>query len=482
MQIITRRHFIKSSALVVGAYATHRSFGSDVNSEVRLAIVGLHWRGTQLIEDLMRTQGTRLVALCDVDSAVLAKTAEKVKTDYNIDVDQVIEYRELLERDDIDAVVIATPNHWHALQTIWACQAGKDIYLEKPICHTIWEGKRIIEAAKKYGRIVQCGLQNRSDIGLKEAFAWIKEGNIGAIKKVSGLCFKNRASIGKRETPLVPPETVDYNLWLGPAADEPLFRDKLHYDWHWMWNTGNGDIGNQGTHEFDLIRWILGDPDHPQDVFSMGGRFAWDDAGETPNMQVASVRWPEQEALFEVRDMWANPETDGAAHYKGYRIGVFVTCEGGEFRGGRGGGIVYDENNEKKERFKGDGGFDHFPSFIRAVNSRKESDLASPLEQGFKSTVVPLLCNISHQMGKAQSSKRAARGASQDANFNEVYKRIQEHLGIWNIDTDEDRWTIGSKLRFDAASERFTSGPRVKQANGKLRRGYRNGFEVPESV
>ncbi|EDY83858.1 Oxidoreductase family, NAD-binding Rossmann fold protein [Verrucomicrobiia bacterium DG1235] len=482
MPHLSRRHFIKGSALLVGAYATHRSFGTDLNSEIRIAVVGLHWRGGQLIEDVMRTKGARLVALCDVDSAELTKAAAEVKSKHGITVAQVSEFRTLLERPDIDAVAIATPNHWHALQAIWALQAGKDVYLEKPVCHTLWEGRQIIRAASKYNKIVQAGLQNRSDIGLKEAFAYIQEGNLGAIKQVRGLCYKNRASIGKRSTPLTPPSSLNYDLWLGPAADQPLFRERIHYDWHWDWNTGNGDLGNQGVHELDLVRWVLGEPDHPTAVSSMGRRFAWHDAGQTPNMQICKLHWPDRDVIFEVNNLWMNPETDAASHYKGHRIGVIVTCEGGEFRGGRGGGIVYDENNKKRERFKGDGGYDHFPSFIRAINSRQQSDLAAPLEQSFKSTALSQLCNLSYQTGKSLPQKRVENYVADDTNLAATYQRFAQHLDKWKIDLESERWVVGSALEFDPATERFNGGPGHKQANAQLRRNYRKGYVVPEIV
>ena len=484
MTPITRRNFIKGTALVAGAFAIHRLHGVDSNSEVRVAIVGLHGRGGQLIEDVLRTPGARLVALCDVDTAVLAEEARKLETTHNVKVDQVTDFRKLIERSDIDAVAISTPNHWHALQTIWACQAGKDVYVEKPVCHTVWEGQRMMEAARQYNRIVQAGFQNRSDVGLQEAFAWIKEGNLGKITQVRGLCYKNRSSIGKRETPLSPPPSVDYNLWLGPAANEPIYRNRLHYDWHWLWNTGNGDIGNQGPHEMDLIRWALGEPDHPQEIFSMGGRFAWEDAGETPNTQLAAIDWGADlpKAIFEVRNLWVDPATDASPHYKGIRVGVIVTCEGGEFRGGRGGGIVYDENNQKQQRFTGDGGFDHFPSFIRAVNSRKQADLACPLETGYKSTVMSHLTNISYRLGKEAAEKRATKAASKNESLQEAYQRFDEQLHSWNVDLGRDPWSVGPTLRFDPDAERFIGGQRHQRANTLLRREYRKGFEVPENV
>lgn len=480
----TRRNFLKNASFVAGGLAFARpSWGAgSPNGDIRCAVVGLRGRGKSLIRDVLRTDGARLVALCDVDSAVLAERAADVEKEHGLKVDQISEYRKVLDRKDIDAVVICTPNHWHALMTIWACQAGKDVYVEKPVCHSIWEGRQMLNAAAKYGRIVQAGLQNRSDIGLKEAFPWIQAGNMGEITMIRGLCYKNRTGIGKLDSPLVPPKTVDYNLWLGPAKDEPMYRERFHYDWHWSWNTGNGDIGNQGPHEWDLIRWILDDPDHPRNVHSFGGRFAWNDAGETPNMQIASAEWNDIPVLFEVRDLWLKPTVNGAANYKGNRIGVVVTCEGGEFRGGRGGGIVYDNGGKKVKSFKGDGGFDHFPAFIRGVNSRKESDLGCDLYTGYMSSCVPFMTNASFKAGEKASDETVKNYAYDNGVVFEAYERYREHLGDWDVDFSKETWTLGASLQFDAKRERYTGGDNYRRANQMVKSEYRKEFAVPAKV
>ncbi|MDQ8196637.1 Gfo/Idh/MocA family oxidoreductase [Pelagicoccus enzymogenes] len=475
----SRRTFIQSSALLAGAFAIGSALGQSPNGDVRLAIVGIRSRGMQLARDAHRTKGCVIVAICDADTAILEKRAAEIESELGVTPEKVSNYRKLLERPDIDAVVLATPNHLHAIQTIWACQAGKDVYVEKPVCHNVWEGQQMVAAARAHNRIVQPGLQNRSDVGLKEAFAWIKQGNIGKIKQVRGLCYRNRASIGKSDTPIKPPSTLDYDEWLGPAADLPMYRERVHYDWHWVWNTGNGDFGNQGPHELDLMRWILDDPDHPKAIESYGGRFAWGDGGETPNMQITKLDWGTVPAYFEVRNLWVTPETNAAPNFKGYRVGVVVTCEGGEFRGGRGGGIVYHEGNKKGERFQGKGGFDHFPSFIRAINSRKESDLACTLETGYKSACLSHFRNISIQVGKEAATRKTTQAMSRDSQLKEAYDRFSEQLDAWKIDRSTDRWTIGRRLKIDTAKERFVgsgSGP----ANKLIKREDRKGSEVPK--
>ncbi len=484
MARLSRRHFLKGTALAAGSfYISSNLKAQSANRNVGMAVIGLNGKGKSAIKDVLRTEGSRLVAICDVDSEILRKRAADIESEHGIKVKTYTDYREILDSKDIDAIIITTPNHWHALMAIQGCQAGKDVYCEKPVCHNIWEGRRIIEAAEKYGRIVASGFQNRSDDGLLEAFPYILEGNVGKIQMVRGLCYKNRTGIGKRSTPLMPPSNVDYNLWLGPAQDEPIYRDRLHYDWHWSWNTGNGDIGNQGPHEFDLIRWILGDPEHPKEVVSFGGRFAWNDAGQTPNMQIASLSWGTIPVLFEVRDLYINPETPAPSSYKGRRIGVIITCEGGEFNGGRGGGILYDNQGKKMKSWKGDAGFDHFPNFIRAVKDRNSENLRSPIESGFKSSCLAHMCNISYRTGQEVNPKRVENFVAKDDTLQETYDRFHKHLRDWNVDFKSDRWTMGRKLKFNGSKERFAgNGELAKVANAMIKDDYRQSFEVPSMV
>ena len=480
---ITRRHFVAKSALTFGSFAVSKTFGASPNDEIGVAIVGMGNRGNSNVEDIVRTKGARLVALCEVDSNRLKEAAESVKKEYGLKVKTYSDFRLVLESKDVDAVVICSPNHWHGLQTIWACQAGKDVYVEKPVCHNIWEGQQMLKAASKYDRIVQSGLQARSDVGLKEAFQWIQEGNLGKIKVIRSIVYDHRSSIGKLDTPLIPPRTCNYDLWLGPAEDQAIYRRRFHYDWHWDWNTGNGDCGNQGVHELDLVRWILGDPSHPDSVFSIGGRFGWNDAGNTPNMQNTVFDWSGQvPVIFELRDMTTAPDNDIASHYKGHRFGIVISGEGGEFRGGRGGGIVYDEANNKKEKFVGDGGFDHFPAFIRAVRSRKESDLACTLREGYLSTCLCHLANISMRTGNPASRREIVSAVSDNEWMRESTSRLLEHLEAWKIDFNREPWSLGRALHFDSKEETFGGDKRIDAVNKFIKRRYRKSYEVPGIV
>ena len=424
---------------------------------------------------------TRMVALCDVDSAILAQQAKVIEEEFGVTVDTYTDYRKLLKRSDIDAVVLATPNHWHALQTIWACEAGKDVYVEKPICHSVWEGRQMVAAARKHRRVVQCGFQSRSDMGLLEAVPRIRNGELGAIKHIRGLCYRNRTTIGRQSEPLVPPSTVDYDQWLGPAEDLPMYRPQFHYDWHWVWNTGNADLGNQGPHELDHIRWFLGGPDHPRKVFSFGGRFGWDDAGETPNMQVTGYLFDDVPAHFEVRNLWVNPQTNNSPNFLDQRVGVIVTCEGGSFRGGGGGGHFYDNDGNRVASFPGRGGVNHLPNFLNCIQSRKQNELASTIEDGFYSSALAHLGNISYQLGETVGNDSLLSAIGNNEWLVEIHQRYMGQLRDWNLKEDQLEWTLGPQLNFEAAREQFT-GELAGPANALLRRDGRAPYTIPEYV
>jgi predicted dehydrogenase len=316
----TRREFVKTAGVAgVSLFAAPTiAKASSRSDEIRMAVCGVNGQGYSNANSIMEVDGATVVALCDPDQAILDKRMRDFQEKFpDAKLDGYRDYRSVLDRDDIDAICIATPNHWHCLMAIHACQAGKDVYVQKPVSHTIWEGRQLVKAAEKYDRIVQVGTQNRSDIGLRPFYEELAAGEFGKVKMVRGLCYRNRESIGKSATPVAPPKSCDYDLWLGPAKDEPLYRPDMHYDWHWDFNTGNGDIGNQGPHETDLIRWALGDQSNASRVTSFGGRFAWDDAGNTPNMQFAAYDYGGVPVFFEVRNLWIRPDVNAAPTYRG---------------------------------------------------------------------------------------------------------------------------------------------------------------------
>ena len=302
--MVSRRDFLMKT--VVGGVSAYGALARPAwagpigaNDAVRVAVVGVRSKGNHHIEMFKEVPGVRLVALCDVDETILDQRAAELAAD-GIQVATDVDVRRLLERKDVDAISIATPNHWHSLMAVWACQAGKDVYVEKPVSHNVWEGRKVVEAAAKYNRIVQAGTQSRSDEALIELAAYLRSGQLGKILRARGFCYKRRESIGKVDGPQPIPAGVDYDLWCGPAPLEPLRRKQLHYDWHWVWDTGNGDIGNQGIHEMDMCRWMLGEETLPRRVFSIGGRFGYVDDAETPNTQIAVFDYPSAPIIFEV--------------------------------------------------------------------------------------------------------------------------------------------------------------------------------------
>jgi predicted dehydrogenase len=498
MNRLTRRTFLKSSALAAGAVAfSARSWAqvAGANSDIRVAVLGLNGRGRNHVTSLSRLPGVRVVALCDPDTAVL----DRVKANVNGgDVKTFVDLRELLASPDIDAVTIATPNHWHALAAIWACEAGKDVYVEKPVSHNIWEGRQLVAAARKYGRVVQAGTQIRSGEGLREAVAWVRAGNLGKITASRGFCYKRRDSIGKTATPTPVPPTVNYDLWTGPAPLVPPHRNSpkngpIHYDWHWVYLYGNGDVGNQGIHQMDVARWFLGEPGLPRHTLSVGGRLGYDDDGDTPNTQVIAHDYPAAPLIFEVRGLPSragagtaagagaaagSPEVSGMDVYRGVAIGNIVDCEGGsvivpDYWTAR----AVDRSGRVVKEFKGTDR--HMENFIAVVRSRKVADLHGPIEEGHLSSALCHLGNISHQAGRATMPEQTREKIKGNAPLAEAYGRMVEHLAANNVDLTRTRTTLGLPLTIDARNERFT-GPESDVPNTLLARDYRAPFVVPK--
>lgn len=484
---LSRRSFLYISGLLAASSAFSQSRVLGANERVRIAIVGMGWMGGILLDQFAEVDKARIVALCEVDSARLAAAAKQAERLVG-KVDLETDYRRLLERSDIDAVVLATPNHWHALQTVWACQAGKDVYVEKPCAHSIWEGRQMVRAARHYKRVVQVGLQRRSLDTLAELRDWLQEGHIGAITGIHAHWYnlKKRGPIGRRSTPLSPPSTLDYNLWLGPAADEPIYRDELHYDWHWKWNTGNGEIGNVGNHTIDIARYLLGDPKPAGEIVSFGTRCQWDDAGDTPNLQTVEFQLNEVPVLLGINNFPYSRHADverywrAAMSYKGIRIGQIVFCEGGYFAG-HGQGKVYDNNGKVIRRFAGSES--HRANFIDAVISRKRENLACEVEQGHQSCTLPLLGTIAHRTGQAKTPKAIASALEAHPMMTEAFARYERQAELLGLDLKSDPWVFSRGLQFDPETERLIgNSPATEAANALLKRAdYRAPFTMPNS-
>jgi predicted dehydrogenase len=393
---VSRRSFIRTSA--VGAAAAFAAptiipssaFGS--NAKVTIAVLGVNGRGQSHIDGFSRLPDVEVVAFCDPDLVVMGNRAAAFEKKSGKKVNQVQDLRKLFEDKSIDAVSIATPNHWHALASIWAMQAGKDVYVEKPGAHNIFEGRKMIEAAKKYDRILQHGVQLRSSLAVQEAVKHLQDGLIGRVYMARGLVFRERGDIGKKG-PSPVPEGLDYDLWTGPAEMQTFSRDIVHYNWHWTWNYGNGDVGNQGIHETDLCMWGLG-VGLPEVVSAGGGRFLFDDAKITPEVLSSQYIYPKEKKMieFEVRP-WVTNLENGA--------GV-----GNIFYGTNGYLVVY--NYDRYESFVGSGrnvkpgptrreGGDHFLNFIEAVRAHDKSKLNAPVETAHMASALAHLGNIAYR-------------------------------------------------------------------------------------
>jgi len=504
MNQLNRRKFLKTSALAAGAVAlSPRSWAqvAGANGDVRVAVLGLNGRGKNHVASLSNIKGVRIVALCDPDTAVL----EKAKTLEGIDAASVKTYtdlRELFASPDLDAVTIATPNHWHSLAAIWACQAGKDVYVEKPVSHNVWEGRQLVAAAKKYNRVVQAGVQIRSGEGLREAVEWVRAGNLGKIIASRGFCYKRRDSIGKTSGPQPVPASINYDLWTGPAPLLPPRRNSrkngsVHYEWHWFWNYGNGDVGNQGIHQMDVARWFLGESGLPRHTMSIGGRLGYVDDGETPNTQVIVHDYETAPLIFEVRGLPAKPDrgnatdtsnlssaeaADAAAasmdKYHGVSIGNVIECEGGLLIvPGYWNATAHDRDGKVIKEFKGHN--HHMENFIKVVRSRKTADQYGPIAEGHASSALCHLGNISHEAGRAMTPGELAERTQGNSLAAEATGRMVEHLKVHHIDLGQTPLTLGAALTVDAAKERFT-GEFSDHANTLLRSNYREPFVVPE--
>lgn len=439
---LSRREFLKSGArsgvglAALGGIsfmgAAQRVLGA--NERVRLAVCGVRGRGFDHIKGFSKIPNVDIAAICEVDENVARERMADIeklglsKPQYYIDV------RKLLDDQSIDAITIATPNHWHSLMGIWACQAGKDVYCEKPCSHNAWEGKQLVEAANRYNRIVEHGTQSRSSAAVREGIQHLREGLMGEVYLARGLCYKWRPSIGHTPNGPVPPG-VHYDLWTGPAPLEPFSRNRFHYNWHWFWDFGNGDLGNQGIHELDVARWGLG-VKFPNRVSAMGGKVLFTDDQQTPNVLNCSFEFDRPNGKprlleFEVRGWMTNPEAEiGTPAFGGTHIpaaGLQLrpkpkpaqhkqelgplesphNCIGNVFYGSKGYMAIngYEsyktwlgENQEPGP--SGRGAEHHFENFIDCVRSRKKENLTAPIEEGFISCTLLHLANASYRLGR----------------------------------------------------------------------------------
>lgn len=483
MKNLNRRSFLKTSLAATAVTSFSARSWSQVagaNESIRVGVVGFKGRGQDHIKGVnnLSKQNVRLTGLCDVDSQVLEGTAKRLQKDDAPPIATYKDLRKLLEDKNIDAITIATPNHWHSLATIWACQAGKDVYVEKPVSHNVFEGRKMVEAARKYKKIVQTGTQSRSSFGIREAVEWVGQGNLGKINIARGLCYKPRGSIGDVSAAIAVPDSIDYDLWCGPAPLDPLMRNKLHYDWHWFWSTGNGDLGNQGIHQMDIARWFLGVNELSPRVFSLGGRLGYIDDGETPNTQIVYHDYAKAPLIFEVRGL---PEKTGAKNmdkFKGSSIGVIIECEEGHVLvPNYNSAMAYDKSG--KEIKKWAGSEDHYANFFKAVRSRKHTDLNADILEGHLSSALCHTGNISYRLGHKASPDTIREAIKGDKDAAATFDRMADHLKANGVDLAVNKVTLGPVLKMDPKTEKFQDNA---QANEMLTRKYRKPYVVPEQV
>ncbi len=489
----SRRSFLQSTA----AAATALGFPSIVrsqslNEEIRVGIVGFNNQGQHHITSLRALDGVRITALCDVDERVLAKGKQQFAMNGQ-EVETFTDVRKMLDSKNVDAISTATPNHWHSLIGVWACQAGKDAYVEKPVSHNVFEGRVLVEAARKYGRIVQCGTQSRSTVGLHQAVKWAQAGNLGKLLWARGTCYKRRPSIGKVDAPTPWPEGIDRDLWFGPAPVKPLMRAKLHYDWHWLWDTGCGDIGNQGIHQMDVARWFLGEQTLSPKVWSVGGRLGYVDDGETPNTMFTIHEYEKAPLIFEVRGL---PESKGARQMEKFRgefeIGVHVQYEDGHIvvpdynsaaAFGKDGKMIRRWGNFPAPKDGPDPGKpdntgqgSHHENWVKAIRSRKPKELNAEILEGHLSSALCHTANISYRLGKRQAPGTILEKVKGNAEAADSYERMREHLKKNGVDIEKEQLTLGELLTMDPKTEKFIANP---EADKLLTRDYRKPYVVP---
>ena len=475
----TRRSVLKASAVAGAALAAPAASYARIagtNEELRCAVIGLNGRG----RDHIRGLGKHVKAVCDCDRNVLrARAAEASKN--GMEFKTYEDFRDLLSSKDIDAVSIATPNHWHSLMGIEAAMAGKHVYVEKPVSHNVWEGRQLANAQKKYDVVIQCGTQSRSSPSLQQAVQFVREGGIGTIQYAIGTCYKPRKSIGKRDQPLGIPGHINYDRWCGPAEKRPLFRERLHYDWHWDFNTGNGDMGNQGIHQMDIARWFLGYDHVSPRILSIGGRLGYDDAGDTPNTQTVIHDYDGAPLIFETRGLPKAKEFQDRRwgremdNYRGSQIGVIVQGEKGyvvipSYTSA----TVFDGDGKKDKDFNGGG--NHYQNFIDAAMANDQSKLTGPIIEGHISSALCHTGGVSHVVGKKMTADQIREKVSGESElFQDSVARMLAHLKANEVDLSKPNITFGGDLKMDVAAETVTNH---EPANQLMKRTYRDGYEV----
>ena len=472
MNRISRRSFLKTSAAASALavnFVPSRVFGA--NDRVRIGVAGINGRGRSHMGAYLGMKNVEIAYLIDPDSRLFNSRGKTVADRQGGQRPKCVQdIREALEDKNLDAVSVATTNHWHSLIGIWACQAGKDAYIEKPISHNVHEGRKLVEAAEKYNRIVQHGTQQRSSGGRANEIAAVHSGKYGKLVVSKGYCCKPRWSIGMKKAG-APPKELDFNLWLGPAPEQAYHGNLVHYNWHWFWDTGNGDTGNQGVHEMDVARWAIKGATMPKSVWSIGGRFGYKDQGETPNTQMAVYEYDDAILLFETRGLVGRHGIPRVVRNEYYTTEGKIT-----------GGKFYPKNGGKAESLGNHGGKVQpggpFGNFIDCVRSRKRDHLNADVVEGHYSSALCHLGNISYRTGKEEAFDLKSRKFHANAQITEGVDALNDNLKGIGLELNDVKYQVGKSLEFDPITERFTD----EGANALLSRPARKPFAVPDKV
>jgi len=414
MASLKRRKFLKSAGaatvgLGTGPWVTSSLAQNSPNDTINVAVMGIRSRGMAHVNHFGAIRNVRIATLCDIDERLFPERVKKIKESTGRTPKTETDIRRVLEDKDIDAVSIAAPNHWHALAAVWACQAGKDVYVEKPISYSVSEGRKIVQAAEKYDRIVQTGSQRRSDPLMQEAVKYIRSGELGRVYLAKACVYRFRNSIGRGSVGQVP-EGVNFDLFRGPAPMVPFNENRFHYNWHWFWDTGNGETGNNGPHPADIFKWALDRRDHPRVIQSMGGIYVHDTEQETPTHQMSVMKYADGvEFQLEVRNHFTNRDDQvreglifyGSEGWMAFNLGsTWKTYFGRDNEPGP--SMTREEANMKSGRTiqYGKGWEPHFANFIDCMRSRKAGDLMADAEQGHFAATICHLCNIAYRTGR----------------------------------------------------------------------------------
>jgi predicted dehydrogenase len=466
--IETRRKFLaQSTVFATFAISGTKSSGKIIgaNERVNVAVCGIKGRGASHIGGHGRQKNVTISHLVDPDSRLYEGRKKFVQSKFKNTPECVQDVRKVLDNKEVDVISIATPNHWHSLMSIWACQAGKDVYVEKPLSHNLFEGRKLVEAAKKYNRIVQHGTQNRSLRKWSDLAKEVASGKNGKLEVALGTCHKRRGSIGFKDTKS-PPSELDFDVWTGPAAKEDFHDNLVHYNWHWFWNYGNGDIGNQGVHQMDIARWMIPGAVWPKSVICFGGRFGYKDQAETANTQLAIFDYGESLLVFDVRGLSGKSNMGISNH------------------------VYFDKNAKQKNTashgLKGikdpladRGKVDIFENFIQAVRNRKEEHLDAHVYEGHVSSGLCHLANVSYRLGEKSSFNKKNKSFGSNKKGYEYFERMQEHLKENGLNLKETDYIVGRNLEFDAKTETIKGDD---EANALLSRNYRSPYIVPDKV